>query len=343
MLHDDSDGSVPARVRERNLLRATLLLSIALSLAPGCARIDPAQIAADRAAERLASEVAARVSSGFVGVYAGHVPAASSSARAITLELRSDGRAQLVSVYLGRGLRAERGRWSAAGDTLRVEWEPADREPAGMPSEWLRAGAQLLPVSWERSVWGDAGLLFARWDASRAPRSGCSWRPYADATLAVRLLVESCAGEVPNSRFATRGAEIVDLAGVGEGERGTPVIQVFSKSARESIDAAIRARFFPEMVPRMRAGCRVRQASAGHEASRNGRQTWEIVPSESYGEDTAKWRAAEPGAMVCGPYGRRDGRGYFEFHPGTSETRYLFVWLGVDEPRFDELSVELLD
>jgi hypothetical protein len=47
--------------------------------------------------------------------------------------------------------------------------------------------------------------------------------------------------------------------------------------------------------------------------------------------------------MVCGPYGQRNGRGYFEFHPARSKTRYLFVWLGAGEPRFDEHSIELLD
>ncbi len=353
MLHDAWDGSVPPRGRERNpprsallraaLLRPALLLLAVLSLSSGCATIDPAQIAADRAAARLASEVAARVASGFVGVYKGRLPAASGSGRAITLELRGDGRAQLVSVYLGRGLRAETGRWSAVGDTLRVEWEQTDTERVVLPSEWLRTDSRLVPSSWDHSVWGDVGLPLSRWDASRAARAGCAWRPFADAKLGLRLLVESCAAAVPASRFATRGAEIVDLADVGEGERGTPVVQVFSKPAGTPIDAAIRARFFPEMVPRMRSGCRVQQATAGDGAARNARETWQIVPTESYREDTAKWRAAEPDAMVCGPYGQRNGRGHFEFHPDVSATRYLFLWLGADEPRFDEHSIELLD
>ena len=347
MLHDDTDGSVPSRARERSLLRVGLLLWTALSVAPGCATIDPAQIAADRAAARLASELAARVASGFVGVYAGRLPAASSSGRALTLELHSDGRARLVSLYLGRGLRAETGRWSAAGDTLRVAWERTDEELLVTPSEWLRTGSELVPASWDRRVWGDVGLALSRWDASRAARAGCAWRPFADATLGLRLLVESCADGVPGSRFATRGAEIVDLAEVGEGERGTPVIQVFGKPAEQAIDAAIRARFFPKMVPRMRSGCRVRQAPAGDAGNggphRDALEIWEIVPTESYREDTAKWRAAEPNAMVCGPYGQRNGRGYFEFQPGASATRYLFVWLGADEARFDERSIELLD
>lgn len=343
ILHDDRNGSVPSGARERNLLCAALVVGIALSVAPGCATIDPAQRAADQAAARLAVEVAARVASGFVGVYAGQLPAASGSGRAITLELRSDGRAQLVSVYLGRGLRAESGRWSATGDTLRVEWDQTDEALVVATSEWLRAGSELVPSSWDRRIWGEIGLPLSRWDASRAARAGCAWRPFADAKLGLRLLVESCGARVPGSRFATRGAEIVDLADAGEGERGTPVVQVFQKAAGEAIDAAIRARFFPEMVPRMRSGCRVRQATAGGGTARNARETWEIAPTESYREATAKWRAAEPSAMVCGPYGQRNGRGYFEFHPSASTTRYLFLWLGADEPRFDEHSIEVLD
>jgi hypothetical protein len=343
MLQDESDGSAPFEACERSVLRAVLLLSIALSLASGCAAVDPARIAADRAAARQASEVAARVASGFVGVYAGRLPAASGSARAITLELRSDGRAQRVVVYPGRGLHAEGGRWSAAGDILQVEWDRTDAQPTAAPSEWLRAGSRLVPASWDRTAWGEAGLPLARWHASRAPRAGCAWRPFADAALGLQLLVESCAAGVPSRRLAARGAEIVDLAGVGEGERGTPVIQVFGKPADQAIDAAIRARFFPEMVPKMRSGCRVRRAPTDGGAASNSREIWEIVPTEGYREDTAKWRAAEPSAMVCGPYGQRNGRGYFEFHPGASATRYLFIWVGADEPRFDEHSIELLD
>ena len=313
-------------------------------MAPGCATIDPAQIAADRAAAQLAAEVAARVTSGFVGVYAGRLPAASGSGRAISLELRSDGRAKLVSVYLGRGLRAEAGRWSATGDALRVEWERGDGELPVAPSEWLRAGSDLVPAAWDRSAWGDVGLPLSRWEPSRAPRAGCAWRPFSDAALGLRLLVESCPGDTPDSRFATRGAEIVDVTGVPEGQRGTPVIQVFSKPAKTGIEAAIRTRFFPDMVPRMREGCRVEPAAAGNGGPAPAvRETWGIVPTDDYREATAKWRAAEPSAMVCGPYGERGGRGYFEFHPAASATRYLFVWLGADEPRFDEHSIELLD
>jgi hypothetical protein len=343
MLHDDSDGSVPPWSRERLARRAALVFLAVLILAPGCATFDAAQIEAERAAERLAIEMAARTASGFVGVYAGRLPAAAGSGRSMTLELRADGRAQLVNVYLGRGLRAERGRWFATGDTLRVEWESVDEAIVVMPTEWVRSGSTLVPTAWDPVTWGNVGFPLSRWEASRAPRAGCAWRPFADAMLGLRLLVESCAEGVAGSRFTTRGAEIVDVSGVGEGERGTPVIQVFSKPAGTPMDAAIRARFFPEMVPRMRAGCRIIRIRFENGDEPDGRETWEILPTEKYQENTAKWRAAEPAAMVCGPYGQRNGRGYFEFHPAKSKTRYLFVWLGAGEPRFDEHSIELLD
>lgn len=351
MLHDVPNGSARTLACERSprfdaVPRRVALFLAALWLSTGCATIDPGQRAAEKAARQAAIEVAARVASGFVGVYAGRLPAASSAGRAITLELRADGRAQLVSVYLGRGVRAERGHWSAAADALRVEWEAFGDGPSSSPTEWLRAGPLLVPSVWDRSIWGDAGLPLTRWQASRAPRAGCGWRPFSDATLGIRLLVESCAPGASAAHFAARGAEIVDIAD-GDDARGTPVVQVFSKPALEPIDAAIRARFFPQMVPRMRAGCRVRRGASsdpGDPPSADASpETWEIVPTESYQEATAKWRAAEPNAMVCGPYGQRNGRGYFEFHPDVSTTRYLFVWLGADAPRFDEQSIELLN
>ena len=314
-----------------------------LLAAAGCATIDPAQRAAEREATRAALDAAERISSGFVGVYAARRPAASSGGRAFTLELRVSGTAELVTVYLGRGRVVELGTWEAAGDALRVEWEARpDGVPAPAPMEWLRSGAQLVPAVWDPSVWGEAGLPLTRWQASRPARAGCSWRPFADAVLGLRLLVESCATGVPGGRFAARGAEIVDVADASGGARGTPVIQVFSKRAGHAIDEAIRARFFPQLVPTVRAGCRVRRQATAGEADA-AREIWRIVPTDEYREQTAKWREAEPGAMVCGPYSERAGEGYFEFRPNESATRYLFVWIGGDLPHFDEHSIELLD
>lgn len=349
LLHDDPDGSVPCRARERSarepVALALVLVLAALWLAPGCASTDPGRRAAERAAEQRALEVADRVASGFVGVYAARRPAAAETGRAITLELRSDGIARLVNVYPGRGIRAESGRWSADADRLRVEWDNIGEEFGQPPMEWLRTGPALAPAIWDPAVWGDAGLPLTRWEASRRARAGCTWRPFADATLRLRLLVESCPAGVPGPRLVARGAEIVDIAGAAEGERGTPVIQMFSKPAPEPIDAAIRARFFPQMVPRMRAGCRVEPAAVVVDATNPGatRETWEIVPTPDYRAETAKWRAAEASAMVCGPYGQRDGRGFFGYQPDRSTTRYWFVWIGAEPPSFDEHSIELLE
>jgi hypothetical protein len=117
---------------------------------------------------------------------------------------------------------------------------------------------------------------------------------------------------------------------------------VFGKKPRQPLAEAIRQRFFPQLVPRVRKGCVVRRGG-GVDLGDPDKQTWTIAPTDKYRAETAKWRAAEPAAMVCGPYGLRDGVGYFEFHPKASPGRYLFVWLGREEPRFDERSIELLD
>lgn len=341
--HDAANGSVPACPRERAVLRPLAALA-ALALAAGCATGAPpaARRAADEAAARAAAEAAAREASGFVGVYAGQLPEGALPARAVTLELRADGVAELQSLQLGRGVDAQRGRWSSAGEELRVEWDrPVAGAAAPAALAWLRAGRRLVPSQWDPAAWGDGGLGLERWEASRPAHPGCTWRPFADATLAVRLLVESC-GPTRGPHFAARGAEIVDTADASAGARGTPILQVFGKKPAEPIADAIRKRFFPELVPRVRAGCVVRKGG-GVDLGDPARETWTIAPTARYRGETEKWRAAEPTAMVCGPYGERDGVGYFEFHPKASADRYLFVWLGREAPRFDERSIQLLD
>lgn len=331
--HGPANGSARPRACEQVLRRALVTLA-ALTLAGGCAAARPP---AQRAAERAAAEAAARDASGFVGVYAERLPAGALPARAITLLVRRDGVAVLDAVRLGRGIERQIGRWTAAGDELRVEWVAAPEGGTPTSTAWLRDGARLAPTEWDPGRWGEAGLGLARWEASRPARPGCAWQPFADAILGLRLLVEGCGEQGP--RFAARGAEIVAATDAAAGQRGTPIVQVFDKKPEQPLPDAIRKRFFPQLVPRVRAGCVVRRASGGEPA----KEIWRIVATEKHREETARWRAAEPAAMVCGPYGERDGVGYFEYHPEASPGRYLFVWLGRDAPHFDERSIELLD
>jgi hypothetical protein len=337
LLHGAANGSARPRACEQRLRRGLAALA-ALALAAGCAAaVPPADRAAERAAAQAAAEGAAREASGFVGVYEARLAAGALPASAVTLLLRRDGVAVLDVVRLGRGIERRIGRWSAAADELRVEWTPSADGAVPPPMAWRRAGGRLLPAEWDPGQFGETGLALARWEASRPARTGCAWQPFADAALGLRLLVEAC-GE-PGHRFAARGAEIVDVTDASAGARGTPIVQVFGKRPEQPLPDAIRKRFFPQLVPRVRAGCVVRRV-AGVEPPR---EIWKIVPTAKYQQETARWRAAEPAAMVCGPYGERDGVGYFQYHPEASPGRYLFVWLGRDAPRFDEGSIELLD
>jgi len=313
----------------------------ALALTLGCAAAAPPPGPSPEVVQaRVAAERAAREASGFVGIYR-----AREAGLATTLRVRSDGTAELASVRLGRGVERRPGRWGVSGGQLRIEWDPVDGSGAApAPLTWLRAeDGTLVPATSDpaaAATGGATGPLLARWEPSRAPAAGCAWEPLADAALGLRLLVEACGANGP--RFAVRGAEIVAVSNESGGARGIPIVQVFAKDPKQPLAEAIRARFFPLLVPRVRKGCVVRKGG-GPALGDPAKQTWTIAPTEKYRGETEKWRAAEPTAMVCGPYGERDGIGYFEFHPKASPGRYLFVWLGRETPRFDERSIELLD
>ncbi|HEY8492511.1 MAG TPA: hypothetical protein VIN04_01390 [Myxococcota bacterium] len=344
--HDAANGSVPRAAAKA--ARGALVLLVAAQLA-ACATAptpSPARRAAAEAAARAAADRAAREASGFVGVYAARLATRARPGLAVTLELRVDGTAELAIVSVGRGIETWPGRWGRSGEELRVEWDPvAPATEAPPPMRWRREGERLVPVQWDPnhwSAWGAAGPVLARWVPSRVPRPGCRWRPFADAALALRLLVEACDGDPP-ARFVARGTAVIDTADPSAGESGTPILEVFAKKPGEPLADAIRKRFFPQLVPRVRKGCAVRRAVGVHPNDRT-KETWTIAPTETYRAQTAKWRAAEPAAMVCGPYGVREGLvGYFEFHPKASPGRYLFVSLGPGHPHFDERSIELLD
>jgi hypothetical protein len=94
------------------------------------------------------------------GMYEVTLPVADASSRTITLNLRRDGSATLISVFGGkRQPIARRGKWVQTGADVRVDFEHAGPSDAMV---WTLGANGLTPKAWNRNEWGVIGLPLRR-------------------------------------------------------------------------------------------------------------------------------------------------------------------------------------
>jgi len=67
-----------------------------------------------------------------------------------------------------------------------------------------------------------------------------------------------------------------------------------------------------------------------------------IMPTGAYAKKIDKELQQEPRDFGCGNYGAGQSTMYFEYHPGETKTKFLWVDTGQDEPLFDQASIEFL-
>ena len=90
------------------------------------------------------------------GSYQGVLPAASGGGeRFVRVTLKEDGSAALSTTFSGGGAEGTLalGKWKNDGGTIDIQLE----EPRAERMVFRRAGNDLLPREWDRTVWGDAG------------------------------------------------------------------------------------------------------------------------------------------------------------------------------------------
>lgn len=90
------------------------------------------------------------------GSYQGVSPAASGGGeRYVRITLKEDGSAALSTTFSGAGPEGKLalGRWKRDNGTIAVELEA----PRAERMVFRRAGNDLLPREWDRTIWGDAG------------------------------------------------------------------------------------------------------------------------------------------------------------------------------------------
>ncbi len=95
------------------------------------------------------------------GVYEGVIPSADSTGRKIVLDLRPDSTATLRVEDPAKGNPVEPGRWSSLPPQIRFDFLPV----SGRRQEsitWTIDGDDLVPLIWNKDIYGRAGLRLRR-------------------------------------------------------------------------------------------------------------------------------------------------------------------------------------
>lgn len=94
----------------------------------------------------------------FAGVYTATLRAASGGERTMTLALNLDRSATLSTRFVGRdGETVDRGTWSAVGHRLNLSLATTGGERAPQRLAFELRDDALVPVTWDRALWGESG------------------------------------------------------------------------------------------------------------------------------------------------------------------------------------------
>ena len=108
----------------------------------------------------------------FVGLWAGDtLPGDGLVGRVARLAVEADTQAMLALDFVGRGTVYHSGRWSFRGSELTLQPSNSSGEPTELPLVWRLEGERLVPVRWNRSVYGDSGLPLRRVEQPAAPQA----------------------------------------------------------------------------------------------------------------------------------------------------------------------------
>jgi hypothetical protein len=90
------------------------------------------------------------------------LPSVAGRGRVARLEMRSDTQAVLSTEFIGRGTVFLSGVWRARGNE--VSLQPVDiwNRPIAVPLVWRVEGDRLVPVRWNKDLYGEAGIPLRR-------------------------------------------------------------------------------------------------------------------------------------------------------------------------------------
>jgi hypothetical protein len=180
---------------------------------------------------------------------------------------------------------------------------------------------------------------------SRPPEQGfgCTWQPFESKELGLRLLVQHCTDPRLHYEFSVKDGWLEQHRPADDRTfNGPKIIRVLTKPTDQTIQEAITRQFIATLTDKeARASCKVR-AFENAEVKGSGKLLFTIMPTGAYARKIDEDLQDEPRDFGCGDYGGGQSTTYFEYHPGESATKFLWVDTSQDEPLFDQDSIEFL-
>jgi hypothetical protein len=182
-------------------------------------------------------------------------------------------------------------------------------------------------------------------EPSRPPEQGfgCVWKPFESKELGIRLLVQDCTDPKIHYEFSAKDGWLEEHRPSDPVTYGpSQIVRVLTKPADQKIEDAIAQQFIATLTdPAAKASCKVHPFKNA-EVKGKGKLLFTIMPSGAYAKKIDKELQQEPRDFGCGDYGAGQSTTYFEYHPGETKTKFLWVNTGQDEPLFDQASIEFL-
>jgi len=114
------------------------------------------------------------------GVYVSDTLPGAQQPRLIRLTVGPDTASTYSIEFIGLGITYHPGRWTARGDRLTMQPTLGDGSPSELPFRFRLDGQRLVPLSWDKGVYGDRGVALHRLVAPAAPA------PRADSTAGAK-------------------------------------------------------------------------------------------------------------------------------------------------------------
>lgn len=178
---------------------------------------------------------------------------------------------------------------------------------------------------------------------SRPAPQGCAWKELSDKSVGLSLLASECDFGFRKIRFemSPKDASVyevmIDTAPGSKASREQLIIML-KKAPAEKIEAAIKRVAGPMAPAPRRALCRAVPAKDTDLGP--GKKAYQYAPIDE--EKLVEAAGGDIPDLPCGEYGMDfDSMSYFEYHAAQPK-RFAMVFIGQDEPLFDEKSLTFL-